>query len=81
MPARDMNFQAVERALHQLKHRASPGQKFYSAVRSGQAAANGMILWSVGFQNSALRLELVFYAARSYSLMKPVGAGNFVTHT
>ena len=29
--------------------------------------------WPVGFQNSATGLELGFYAARSYSLMRPPG--------
>jgi hypothetical protein len=30
---------------------------------------------AVGFQNPATRLDLVFYAARSYSLMRPPGTG------
>src|ERR1035438_5930593 len=30
---------------------------------------------AVGFQSPATRLDLVFYAARSYSLMRPPGTG------
>ena len=33
----------------------------------------------MGCQNSAIRLHLGFYAARSHSLMRPVGAGNSAT--
>jgi hypothetical protein len=34
-------------------------------------AAVGWAVMPVGFQNSASTLDLVFYAARSYSLMRP----------
>jgi hypothetical protein len=38
-------------------------------------AAHAVPSQPVGFQNSVMGLDLVFYAARSYSLMRPLRTG------
>jgi len=57
---------------HQLRH-AGPGNP--PDVLSGISHRRGNAMRPVGFQNSAISLDLGFYAARSYSLMRPPRSG------